>query len=214
MLSLASYPRFVPNDAEQLFTHWLQFDQLHKGMNLKETCTFCDKCFLFKDCVDLGVMKQLNCILETWEKRFRGSDVSSLLLGYMTEEEAIRIYKSTKALKFDKEHYEAIGKMRITEMFDLYFNSILHRDVLEISPEIGHYLPFIIHCVVQFKTLAVRYNELVMNMSENCYYMVVFVLTCFHLNGILAFSPGVVQSMWSELFLESVIAWFYNHRNV
>lgn len=206
----APYPRFVPTDTELLFIHWLQFKSLHNGLNLKKTSSFCEKCYLLKDCLDLGVMKQLNCILETWEKKLRGSDASSILLGYMTEEEARSIYQNIRFLDHNDSHYTKIGKKRIEEMVNIYFNSICHQDLLEISPDTGNYLPFIIQCVVQFRTLSVRYNEIIMNTKENHYYMVVFVMTCLHLNGILAFSPAIVKFMWAEVFPESVLAWFYN----
>lgn len=209
----APYPRFVHRDIEELFIHWLHFNNVHSGSTLKKTSTFCYKCLWFKDCIDFGVMKQLNCLLAMWEKKLRGSDISSIVLGYMTEEEAHNIYKQILFHSHDGRSYSVIARKQIEEMIDKYFNSILHQDELEISVETGHYLPFIIHCVAQFRTLAVRYNEIIMNITENYYYMIAFVLTCFHLNGILAFSPGIVKFMWSELLPESVIAWFYHHND-
>jgi hypothetical protein len=208
--TIKPYPRFVPLEVEELFIHWLLFERHHGGKNIIETVSSCYRCFLLKDCIDVGVMKQLNAILEAWEKKLRGSNIASLLLGYMTEEEARLIYQTVKHVNLTgNDKSEDIGKRRILEMFDIYFPSITHRDILEISIESGHYLPFIIYCVVQFKTLVVRYNEFLMNVKENFYYMIAFVLLNFHLNGVLAFSPATVKFMPAEIICESIIAWFY-----
>ena len=207
------YPRFVPNDVETLFIHWLNFEKYHKGETLKDTSLICNECNLFKDCMDFGVIQLLHSILQTWEKKLKGSNIASLLLGYMNENEARYIYENVPVLDSDTCDYHDIGKQRINQMLEIYFDSITYKEMLEISTDIGHYLPFITHCVIQFKTLSVSYNELIMcEFSENFYYMVEFVFLNFHLNGTLAFSPSVVTFMWSELLCESIIAWFYNKK--
>lgn len=203
------YPRFLSQDIEALFIHWLTFEKHHSNKTLCETISHCSECFLIKDCIDVAVMKQLHCTIRSWEKMLKGSNVASLLTGYMTENEARTIYENIISLDPDSSDYDKIAKIRIHEMFNTFFPSITHKNILEISLETGHYLPFITHCCVQFKTLAVRYNEVLLNTKENFYYMIIFVLLSFHLNGLLAFSPDIITYMWAETFLESVIAWFY-----
>ena len=210
-MTSAPYPRFISSDIEELFIHWLQFDKYHEGFTLKDTVAFCCDCYFFKDCIDFGVMKQLDSLLQTWEKKLKYSNISSLLVGFMKEDEARFIFENVKCQKSVSSFDDGIlARNRIEQMFLFYFNSITHKDLLEISIDSGHYLPFITNCVAQFKALSVRYNELIMSeFKENLYYMVAFVLLNFHLNGLIAFSPAVVKLMWGDIFCESIIAWFY-----
>lgn len=203
------YPRFESEDVEDLFLHWLEFDKHHKNNNLFNTAEECTDCKHFKNCLDYGVMWLLYSIVESWHNQLKGSNASSLITGHMSEEELRDIYENVRKIKSD-ENYEEITKERLEALFYKYFPSIGHRHIFgQLLNESAHYLPFITRCVAGFKTLAVLYNDVLFNVKENYYYNIMFVFHNFHLNGLLAFSPGVVRYMWAESLPKSLIAWFY-----
>ena len=211
-MNIMPYPRFISAAVENLFIHWLQFSTHHENQVLKDTMFVCPDCNIIKDILDAGVMKQLNSLLQGWEKKLRGSNISSLLVGYMSEEQARYMYRNIAPIQYTTDENQSgdVGKTRINQMLDVYFNSITNRDLLQIGDTSGNYLPFIIHCDVQFKTLAVRYNDiLTTNDSEIWYYKAIFVMLAFNLGGLFAFPPAFITFLWAALYPETLIAWFY-----
>lgn len=207
---IETYPRFYSSEIEDLFDHYLQLGKLHVGKKIYEMTATCPKCYLLKEIIDVGVMTQLNCILQTWEKKLKNTNISSILVGYMTENQAKEIFETIKVLNSNTDPF-IVGQKRIDQMLDVCFTTITNKNKLEISVDMGNMLPFIMHCDVQFQALSVRYNELINpNGEENKYLMVSFLLLAFHLNGLVAFLPSIINFLWAELYVESLIALWYS----
>ena len=204
------YPRFIKHEIEDIFIHWLNFDRHHVGKKLEETIKECEDCIYFKKILDFGVMLHLHTIVESWDTFVRGSDCSSLISEYISVDQAVNIYKNVPHLDPSVHDYREVEERRVQCFFAEYFPTIEKQDEFQtVFFNLAHYLPFIEECDVTFKTLAVRYNFVLNNEKSNFYYTLVFVMLCFHLNGLLAFPPAIVKCMWAENLPKVLIAYCY-----
>lgn len=209
------YPRFIRKEVEDIFIHWLNFSRHHPDVqNLQGTVEECKDCTHFKNIVDYGVMLHLHAIVESWYIFVKGSNCSSLIAEYISVEQAENICKNISYLDPSVYDYDQIAKKRVEYFFTQYFPTVKRQEEFEdVFINFAHYLPFIEECDVMFKTLAVRYNFILNNEKNNFYYTLVFVMLCFHLNGLLAFPPAIVKYMWAENLSKILIAYCYLKNN-
>lgn len=186
-----AYPRFV-HGFEQLLKHFISDN--------KCTIPECKKCLHCKEIIGFGISLMLRVLLSETYRSHAGSNLTIFLRPLLSRKQC---YHMLKENLFTRDQDIKDSNVYWTKFNETYFSQL--KLVILFPEDVLYYLPFLCYNDT-FKTLLDLYQE-IFSQKKLSFKGKTFVMLMWHLNGLVAISPGFVHTMWGESIESCTIVW-------
>lgn len=199
------YPRFCNKDVEHSFAHWI----LHSERHEIATCRWCE---LNMHIVAYAVSIYIEHILNEWYIQNAGSNSVVFMQAFINTKQAEDLLSRTchlleqqRDLQSEDTFYE-VAKRNLQDIIDTFFPGLQGiMTNIRLSYDAYMYMPLLKYNDT-FNMLSQLYMEAVQQGGSN-YRSQCFLLTAWHMNGLVAINPACVWSMWGEGMCNDLIVW-------